>query len=433
MEEFEKEYIKRTKINIISWYNFKENADIYVLGDDVEEFVQYLKFKGKNVYSNHLKELSGFYDYIIVFENVEIIGALKKYLKPDGIILLVVNNKYGTKKFAILEEFKKTVNGEGRGYSKNQIENKLEECNYTNYKFYYPLPDYDVTNVIFSDDYLPEYNNTKLLNNYYYLEKTKLLFREGTFLKDVTKSKMFPEFTNSYLVEINNRSPEKFISFNNMRREDYRLCTKMYKDYVIKESINDKNDIQINRIIKNIEILKECGVKTLDFISENKIYSKYVLGETLDQNMVDLILNNDVNSAIELIKEYYQFIQKKFKNDKTNIINEKYFGSINYSNELFIVKNCLIDFVFENIFKIDGEFYAFDQEWLIENAPLEFVLYRAINNMYIYNSKLEKHILREELYRMFGIETYISDFIIAERIFQQEVVDQRKINIYDTR
>ena len=433
MEEFEKEYLKITGTNIISWYNFKENSDIYVLGENIDKYVNFLKTKTSNIFSKDIFNSEKIYDYIIVFENLEIIDSLKKYLKPNGIILLIVSNKFGIKRFAIVDEFENTIKGLGKGYTKNQIENKLEECEYKNYKFYYPLPDYNVTNIIFSDDYLPEYNNTKLINNYYYPENTKLLFREGILLKEITKSEMFADFTNSYFIEINNKSPEKFIGFNNLRKDEYRLCTKIYNDYVIKESININDNKQINRIIDNIEILNKLGIKTLDFNKENKIYSKFMPNQTLDQKIVDLILNNDINDAIQMIEEYYQFLKERFRSDKIDQINLKYFENIEDISNLYIIKNGVIDLVFENVFKIDDEYLFFDQEWFIENIPLEFVLYRAINNMYIYNAQIENKLSREDIYIKFEIEKYISHFKIAEQKFQQDVVDQRKINIYETR
>jgi len=433
MEKFEEEYLKKVKTNIISWYNFKECADIYIYGENIEEYIHYLNNRGNNVFSKDLYNSGKLYDYIIVFENLEIIDSLKKYLKPDGVIILILNNKFGIKRFAIVEEFERTIKGLGEGYTKNQIEDKLEDCGYKNYKFYYPLPDYHVANVIFSDDYLPEYNNTKLINNYYYPENTKLLFREGNCLKEITKSNMFSEFTNSYLIEINNRSPEKFIGFNNLRKDEYRLCTKIYNDYVIKESTNINDNKQINRIVNNIEILNKLGMKTLDSNNENKIYSKFISHKTLDQNIVDSILNSNINNAIEMIKEYYQFLKEKFKNNKTNQINKTYFENIENISDLYIIKNGVVDLVFENVFKLDTEYLFFDQEWFAENIPLEFVLYRAINNMYIYNSQIENKLSREEMYKKFEIEKYISNFKIAEQKFQQEVVDQRKIYIYETR
>ena len=59
-----------------------------------------------------------------------------------------------------------------------------------------------------------------------------------------------------------------------------------------------------------------------------------------------------------------------------------------------------MDMVFENAFFIEDEFYFFDQEWNVENIPLEFIYYRAINNMYVYNSELQEKLLKEELYKI---------------------------------
>lgn len=430
MKEFEIEYLKKVKINIISWYNFKENSDIYIVGTNIEEFVKYLKNKNQKVFSKNLNDSNQLYDYIIVFDELNCLDDLNRYLKPDGIIILILNNKYGIKRFAILEEIEQIANGLGKGYTKNQIEEKIKKCGYKNYKFYYPLPDYNTANVIFSDDFLPDYNNSKLLNNNYYTENTILLFNELNLLKEITKANKFSYFTNSYFIEINNRSLERFIGFNNTRKDEYRLCTKVYNDIVTKEPLFPESNGQLNRIKENIEILKNCGIKSLDTNDEEKVYSKFVSSKPLDQTIVDLILNNNTDKAIKLIKEYYQFLKDKFKDVKTDKLNQKFFEKIKEFENLYIIKKGLIDLVFENIFVIDGEYFIFDQEWMMEDVPVEFILYRAINNMYIYNSQIENVLSKKDIYMMFGIEKYISNFKDAEEKFQKEVVDSQKMEIY---
>lgn len=427
MKEFEKQYLEKIKTNIISWYNFKVNSDICIVGNNLEEYVSFLKSKGMNVFDEINNKL---YDYIIIFEKLELIEKIKNNLKPNGIILLVLDNKNGIENFAKLEIPEKLVEKITQKYTKLEIENKLKECGYQDYKFYYPLPNYKTANVIFSDEYLPEYNNSKLINNIYYPENTKLLYNENQVLKEITKCGKFTEFTNSYLIEINAKSQEKFIGFNNTRKDEYRLCTKIYKEHVIKEKIYE-NCNQIESIKNNLNFLENYKINSLDECKENKIYSKFVISKTLSETIVDYILNNNTDKAIETIKEYYNFLKEKFKDNKTDKINKKIFGNLDKINQLYILKSGLIDLVFENVFKINEEYFVFDQEWELENIPLEFILYRAINNLYTYNSQISKYISIEKMYSKFNLEEYILSFKDAENIFQNMVVDKDKISIYE--
>ena len=59
----------------------------------------------------------------------------------------------------------------------------------------------------------------------------------------------------------------------------------------------------------------------------------------------------------------------------------------------------LWDLIFQNCFYIDEDFYFYDQEWLEENVPIEFILYRAIK----YFPKIKEYISIDELYRILEI------------------------------
>ena len=180
----ENKFLNKIKTNILSWYSFKENTSILIIGEDVKEYYDFLIKKGKNVVLEKDYTSESVFDYVIIFDKVNCIYDIEKYLKPEGIVLLIANNRLGVKNLSVLGNFNNLVNNSLEEYSKKQIEDMLKENGFENYKFYYPLPDYKTANVIFSDDYLPEYNNTKLMNNYYYPENTKLLFREVELLQE---------------------------------------------------------------------------------------------------------------------------------------------------------------------------------------------------------------------------------------------------------
>lgn len=424
-------FLNKIKTNIISWYSFKENSSILIIGEDIKEYSDYLIKKGKNVSLENNNMHNANFDYVVIFDKVNRIYDVKKYLKPDGIILLIANNRLGIKNFSVFGNFQKLLNNSLEEYSKKQIENILKENNYENYKFYYPLPDYKTTNIIFSDDYLPEYNNTKLINNYYYKEGTKLLFKEPELLKEVTRCGEFTSFTNSYFVEINNKSQEKFIGFNNTRKEEYRLVTKVCDNYVIKEEVSIESKKHIENMKKNLKILEKCQIKSLDTYKDSKIYSKYISEKTLYQVFIDYIFDNNLEDAKKLIRDFYEFLKQKLEIERTKEINTSIFENVENLEKLTFVKNGLMDLVFENVFKIDGEYITFDQEWNIENIPLEFILYRAINNIYIYNGEIQNYLSREELYKEFDLDKYIEDFEIAEKNIQDKIVDLNKLKMYE--
>ena len=244
---------------------------------------------------------------------------------------------------------------------------------------------------------------------------------ELKLLKYATKEGLFKYFTNSYIVEINPKSTEKFIGFNNARKVDFRLCTKIYEDYVIKESILPESKKHIYNIKNNAQELRNLGFEVIDEFKENEtIYSKYINSNPFNQVLVDEIMSGNIESALELINKWYEEIKDKLKNQR-----------VKENEELFYVKKLYLDLVFENTFYIDGKFVFFDQEWCLENLPLEFIIYRSINNMYIYNSEISNKINIDEMFRKLKISQYIEYFKQIEQEFQDYVIDyiNQKVNL----
>ena len=91
---------------------------------------------------------------------------------------------------------------------------------------------------------------------------------------------------------------------------------------------------------------------------------------------------------------------------------------------LTILKNGYIDLVFENTFYKDGKFMFFDQEWYKDGIPIEYLLYRAINNMYSYNLELNQILNETEIFKRYNIEKYIDLFKKIEEFIQKDIIDE---------
>ena len=66
---------------------------------------------------------------------------------------------------------------------------------------YYPYPDYKFPMTIFSDKYLPK--KEELNNNYQNFDRDRMiLFNDDKVYQSLLENDLFPEFSNSYLIEI---------------------------------------------------------------------------------------------------------------------------------------------------------------------------------------------------------------------------------------
>ena len=437
--------------NILNWYPFEENQKVLEIADETEKLTEMLRKKCNIVKS--IKQLSEL-DYIEEkFDIVTLIGIneyqkidleklvikLEKILNPNGKILMAVDNKFGLRFWAgnpekiLNQKFTSLIgyNNEAlktETYTKKYIENILKGIGY-NTRFYYPLPDYKLPNVIFTDEQLPEYNSIDKYNPYF-LEKSDILFNEIDVFREILKTNkdIFTFFANSFLVEITKgegNKKYKYISFNNMRKKQYQLITKISDTYVEKQEVDEKATEHYENIKKNIKYLQENGIKTVDYVEGKKIKSKYIeqkyllnniLTEKLEQGKItefEEIINSYIKEiTIEPYKET-EYEKTVFGKYKIEIKDKSIIESMNF------VKNGLWDMTFKNCFWIENQFYFFDQEWNELNLPVEYILYRSI----LYTISLRRFISIEELFEKYNLKKYLLIFEQLDSKIQEQIRD----------
>lgn len=454
--EIEKiEQLSSIRKNIISWYQFNKNETILQINKECKEITDELIKKAKNVCTiNSIEETDTIidkkFDYILLYglENFnyslnEFLEFSKKYINEDGTILFTCDNRYGLQNYNINCEIT-----ENKNYlSKIEIEEILKEKNIEKYKFYYPLPNYKIPNVIFTDRHLP--NNESILRDFtLYSQNEILAVDEREKYKEILSDnkELFKIFANSFLVEISNESNNiEFISFNNSRKEKYRIKTVMKNDIVSKESVDKSGLEHIKTIKRNIDILKKLDINMLDEYKENTIYSKIMPQEkSFDKILIEKYKKQEIEDANILINDFITEIKNKLsKCEKTEskTVFEKYNINIDkeISDKLNFIKYGFFDLIFQNCFYEENKFYFYDQEWMEENIPIEFIIYRTIE--YLANSS--KIINRNQLFEKFKITEFIEIFNKLETVLQEEIKDEEiwKIhaenritvkNLYDT-
>ena len=210
----------------------------------------------------------------------------------------------------------------------------------------------------------------------------------------------------------------KFASFNHARKKEFRLCTKVYQDYVVKEATNSESQNHIENMRKNIQDLKEHGFEILDCEENGKVISPYISEPNFYQVILETIQNGKIEEAYALIEKWFALLKTNFAKDCQKAGN------------LTIVKCAYIDLVFENTFLREEKFAFFDQEWTMEEAPLEFILYRAIHNIYVYHSEIEQKIPKNEFFQRFDLLEYLEVFEKIEKQIQEIIMDDAVIQMY---
>lgn len=451
----EMKVISEARKNIISFYPIGKKEKVLEIGANFGEITEELckkaqkvvsiesklekaeavakrhcKLDNLEVFAGELKdiELKDKFDYIILIGNLNykkdidvMLEQCEKYLNENGKLVIAINNNFVDeylmkfKSNQILAIDKSTIKN-SEFIEIGELEKKLEKKKFIN-KLYYPMPDYIFTNAIYSDEFLP--NEEHVSSRYWEMfdgKKEKYNYIEKAKLKEIVKKdeRLFKFFTNSYLIiaqkGIQNVSA-KAVTYGMFRNKDFRIKTVINEDEVVKTANNEMSQKHIYKIKENINILKKCGINTLDKFEDNCIISKFIKNElTLDKIIINLFEENKKEEAINEIKRFKTEILDKLENVNSTEENvfDKYF--IEYDAKkmegLTFKKNGIFDLIFQNCFVINGEFYVYDQEWNEANMPAEFILYRALKNL----PKIKKYIDINEIYEMFNIKEVIQIF-----------------------
>ena len=457
--------------NILHWYPIKEKSDILQIGYDSIKVVEELCDKSqtvtlivnnekqkeeiyKKMSRDNLKiELSRDlminddkeYDYVTLIGTIEIYKEICEYnayarlekilniakskCKQNGKILLAIDNKFGIKFWTSLDAQNNILCNGDKAISKSSIDELLNKTGLISYKYYYPLPDYKITNVIFTDEYLPDLDN--IHRDFTYGKEEFISYNHTEAFEQILKedSEKFPFFANSYFIEIAKNELEeshiRFVSYTNIRKERYKIQTIIYEDRVEKTNINGQSKRHIENIKRNIDILKKRNIKTLDTYQGNIIISKYIKdSKTYDKILLELLKNKNQDKFMKTIIEYKNILLKNlpkadFKEIRDNNIFTKYKieGQGDIFNKLHFVKYGLYDMIFQNCFVIENELYYYDQEWYEDNVPVEFIIYRSI----LYCPSIHEYVKVDNLYKELHLKEYIEIFQKLEEKIQHKI------------
>ena len=236
--------------NLLEWYNFKKDGTLLEIGagcgaltglfaEKVSKVTAVeLSLKRSRIIEERYRQdnnidiiagnicdlkLEDRFDYITLIGVLEyarsfvkdkyparkLLGICRALLKPDGILFVAIENKFGLKYFAGAREDHSGRSFESiEGYrsdapaetwSRDELSSFLNKAGFKRLEFFYPYPDYKLPEEIFSDDYLPDVNHI-LKNSPNYDRDRYRLFSEKRALLNIIADKKFELFSNSFLI-----------------------------------------------------------------------------------------------------------------------------------------------------------------------------------------------------------------------------------------
>ncbi len=237
--------------NLLEWYNFNPNAKLLEVGAGCGALTPFFCEKVKKVTAIELSlkrakiieyrcnkkfdnleiivgnfndiKFSELYEYITLIGVLEYSGKFIQSLNPyksflekiaslleeNGKVIIAIENKYGLKYWSgapedhtanIFENIEDYNNIEIQTFGKEELIELLKSVGFNKIDFYYPLPDYKLPTVIYSDFFLPDECFCYDSNTPNYDRDRYILFNEKFAFKGIIRNKKFDFFANSFLV-----------------------------------------------------------------------------------------------------------------------------------------------------------------------------------------------------------------------------------------
>lgn len=485
--------------NLLNWYNFKPKTRVLEVGSGCGAITEELVKNDINVVANELSKrratvnayrnskaknleiiIGNLQDYEPVekFDYVVCVGVLeyagmfinsdnpyndfikhiKSFLKPEGIILIAIENKLGFKYFAGAKEdhtrryFDGINNYPGpmnvRTYGRQELVNVLESNELYINRFFYPHPDYKLPKVVYSDDFEPGIHTIlpkNLLPSPNFDQTRQDFFSEYSIVRSLENNRLYSNLANSFLVEARNYkalstfSSTVFSTSANNRNDSYKIRTKAILDknklIITKESITKESIGHINGMEETYKTLDKLSKRNNNFNVSKPIFSDkkkgiikfdYIPGKSAETLLLEAILEDDKEQATKIVKKFVSILHSVA--DKIDVLKtSKVFGAqLNaFSENRRCILEGVIDLNLDNfiIHEDTGDWWLIDYEWsLKEPIPIELIKYRSM----LYFLSRHKNMISERSSRQVIIGNNM--LALPQWLVKDKIIDLDKIH-----
>ncbi len=366
------------------------------------------------------------------------VKELTKLLKPDGHLLLAVDNRYGIRYFCGAPDphtgrpfdgiNRYPFGTSGYSFSRQELISVMEQAG-LRWKLYYPLPDHRLAQLIYSDAYLQGSSIQERLVPYY-TDSSGLVAYEKNLYADLMENQVLPFFANAFLAEGTVQGdfcPVIYAAVSSDRGREHGFATTIRDDGTAEKVCLDqagRNSLQ--KILEHIGQLKRQGIQVVEHhLSDGRLSMPYIKAPTLSNVLHACVFAQPEEFRAWLDLLYQKILQSsEHVPEKDNFFIKKYGGGIRYGT---VLKRALTDMVPVNCFCIHNDLYFFDQEFALDNCPAGYVMYRALIYTYMYLPKIGQAVPMQDLIQRYRLQD-------AWQVYEQEeqafIASNRNMQIY---
>ena len=368
-------------------------------------------------------------------------GYLKKLaalLKPSGHLLLAVDNRYGIRYFCGAPDpytgrpfdgiNRYPFGSSGYAFSRQELISIMEQAG-LRWKLYYPLPDYRLVQLIYSDAYMQGSSIRERLVPYY-TDSSGLVAYEKNLYDDLMENHVLHFFANAFLAECTVQGdfcPVIYAALSTDRGKEHGFATTLRADGTAEKICLDQAGIHsMKLILENSRQLARQGIRVVEHhLSDHRLRMPWIKAPTLSNVLHACVFDHPEQFHAWLDLLYEKILQSsEHVPDNQNFFLIKYGSSVEYGP---VLKRALIDMVPINCFCMENDLCFFDQEFARDDCPAGYVMYRTLIYTYMYLPKIEQAVPMETLKRRYRLEDAWQAYEQEEHAF---IESNRNIQIY---
>lgn len=441
---------------LFSWYDFNEQQTILEIGggfgaltglfcDKCKRVVtlernairanaikkRYLKRKNLHVICQDIRTWKNEeqFDYIIIVgtletlcngsqsdtDYIQVMEHVKQWLLPQGKLLVAVENRFGIRYWcgAVDKHTGKPYSGinkyplgsDGISFDRAQLKRIFIHAGFQRIKFFYPLPDYILPQVIYSEEYLPK-SSVKERVIPYYTDSRYLSAYENDLYDDIVDNAAFEFMSNSFLVECSiDAEPSNVVyaAITTDRGEENGFATIIRNNNTVeKMALYKQGEARLKHMLSNLSAMEKRGLYCIKAEWKNgRVWMPFVQQNTLCDDL-KVLLKQDVRAFEQMMGRFFSCILQS--SEQASITENRFKCPKELEEDLgVILQSAYIDMVPMNCFYVDGHFCFFDQEFVKEYYPVKYVWYRVLKYTYFFMPEAEKQLPIENLKKVYGL------------------------------
>lgn len=373
--------------------------------------------------------LNGVLEYAASFTDGEtpyesFLKKMASFLKPDGKLLVSIENRLGLKYFAGAPEDHTDLyflglnrysgNNSVRTFSKSELTRLFEKSGLCHMKYYYPYPDYKFPTEIFTDETLKVIGYGKRYP--VFTENRFQLFNETDVAHSLLREEVMDDFVNSFLVEASReeiiRNTEiLYAKINSERKEEFRVMTliikKEHEIFVQKQAMNAKAKEFLHQMEDYGRTELPGTYRNLPSVyKEGAVSYEFLTGRTYYNVIKDFLKEGDGKGIEQLFMNLYEtyFDDSQIVEDYHTEEFSVMFGATKGRTPLKCIAPANIDLICQNIFLEGTEQTIIDYEWVADfPVPVDFIMWRLLNEIYTKMPSLDAVCPRHKIIKRMGI------------------------------